>query len=405
MNASVARSTVVAVVVATTIAQVASTMGVAVFPVIAPKLAAELEINPSLIGYQVSLIYGVAMLGSPFLNLMIPRWGACRTTQVGLAFSAAGMLLGLVPSLAALTLASIVLGLSLSVMTPSSAHLLYRFSPAKNRNLIFSLKQTGVPLAWVVMALVAPAITLAFGWRWSLAVVLAVALGTLIAVQPVRAHWDDDRDPRGARVQNPFAGLAVVWRHPVLRWLVMSGLCLTFVQLSLGTFTVVMLVEEGGYSLVAAGFMLSLVQGAGVAGRILWGWAGDRTGDSLRVLIMMSAIAVGCCVLTAFLSPAWPVPVLAALFIVFGATAVGWNGVYLAEVARRSPPGQVGAAAGGAVAWTFGGILIGPAVFATVYKAVGSYAHTYGLLTVIAVAALALLMASARAARREAAAG
>lgn len=378
-------------------------MGVAVFPVIAPKLAAELEINPSLIGYQVSLIYGVAMVGSPFLTLLIPRWGACRTTQVGLALSAAGMLLGLVPSLAALTVASIVLGLSLSVMTPSSAHLLYRFSPAKNRNLIFSLKQTGVPLAWVAMALIAPPVTLAFGWRWSLVVVLAVALGTLIAVQPVRAYWDDDREPRSARVQNPFAGLAVLWHHAVLRWLAMSGLCLTFVQLSLGTFTVVMLVEEAGYSLVTAGFMLSLVQGAGVAGRVLWGWIGDRTGNSLRVLTIMSAIAVGCCVLIAFVSPSWPVPLLAALYVVFGATAVGWNGLYIAEVARRSPPGQVGAAAGGAVAWTFCGILIGPAVFAAVYKVVGSYTQTFGLLTVIAIAALGLLVASDQAARREAA--
>lgn len=395
------RSTVAAVIVATTIAQIASTMGVAVFPVIAPELAAELALDPSLIGYQVSLIYGVAMVGSPFLNLMIPKWGACRTTQVGLAFAAGSMLLALVPNIVALIAASMLLGLSLSVMTPASAHLLFRFSPPENRNFIFSLKQTGVPLAWVVMALVAPGVTLAFGWRWSLVVVCAAAAVTLVAMERVRERWDDDRDPRSAAIQNPFAGLTVLWRHPVLRRLAMSGLCLTFVQLCLGTFTVVMLVEEAHYSLVAAGFVLSLVQAAGAAGRILWGWMGDRTGDSLRVLIVMTVMASACSLVTALVSPQWPAAAVAVLFIVFGASAVGWNGVYLAEIARRSPRGQIGAAAGGAVAWTFCGILIGPAAFTTAYKGAGSYAYTFGLLALVSGAALALLIAAAQIARRE----
>src|SRR5436853_6198529 len=84
-DAATVRSTVVTVLVVTTAAQIASVMGIAVFPVIAPKLAAEMGVAPATIGYQISLIYGAATLGSPVMSFAVARWGACRATQAGLA--------------------------------------------------------------------------------------------------------------------------------------------------------------------------------------------------------------------------------------------------------------------------------------------------------------------------------
>lgn len=390
----------VAVVAATTIAQVASIMGVAVFPVIAPRLAAEMGVEPALIGYQVSLTYGAAMVAAPFMSATIARWGACRATQVGLGFSAFGLMLALTSNLWALVVTSILFGVALSVLVPASAHLLFRFCPPENRNLLFSLKQTGVPLAWTLMALTAPAITMAFGWRWALVLVLAVVLGTLVPLQRVRASWDDDRNPRASSRARPFEGLALTWRYPGLRWLAMASFFLSFVQLCLGAFAVTMLVDEAGYTLVAAGVMLSLVQASGVGGRILWGWLGDRTRDSPGVLAKISMIMTACCVLVAFVTPETPAWLTALVFMTFGATAVGWNGVFMAEVARCSPRGLVSVATGGAMVWNFAGILIGPAAFATVYARVGSYAWTYGLLALVAAAGCVLLLLGGAASRR-----
>jgi hypothetical protein len=65
--------TVAAVVAATTAAQVAGAMGAAVFPVIAPELARNLGVESSLIGYQMSVIYGAAMLGSMLFTWMVAR--------------------------------------------------------------------------------------------------------------------------------------------------------------------------------------------------------------------------------------------------------------------------------------------------------------------------------------------
>jgi nitrate/nitrite transporter NarK len=286
-------------------------------------------------------------------------------------------------------------------MTPSSTHLLFRFSPPKNRNLIFSIKQTGVPGGWMIMALVAPGLTLAFGWRWAVVFVLVVALATLVALQPVRAHWDDDRKPHAGARAHPIAGLAALWRHPVLRWLAVAAFALSFVQLCLGTFLVTMLVEDAGYSLVAAGVMLSLIHGAGVTARVVWGWVADRIGDSLGLLKKLAATTTVCCIVLAFLTPSWPPALVAAFFVIFGASAVGWNGLFVAEVARCSPRGTASVFTSAAMTWNFGGILVGPALFATVFKLTGSYTLTYGLLSIVAVAGLVSLILCSAASRRE----
>lgn len=77
---------------------------------------------------------------------------------------------------------------------------------------------------------------------------------------------------------------------------------------------------------------------------------------------------------------------LLLLYAVFGASAIGWNGVYLAEVARRAPAGAVGAATAAALFITFGGVLAGPPIFAFMVKTGMSYGAAF-----IAVAAPALL--------------
>lgn len=404
-TAPIPRSMVLAVLAATMVAQLISTMSIAIFPVIAPRLAMEMGIAPAMIGYQVSLIFGAATLASTVMGSAVVRWGACRATQISLALCVAAMALALISSLWALALTSILVGVSMALLTPASGHLLFRFSPPKNRNFVFSIKQSGVPLGWMVMALVAPVITIAFGWRWAVAGVLVVTLAAILALQHVRSRWDDDRKPQAAVWASPAAGLKLAWRYPVLRWLAAASCALAFTQLCLGTFLVTMLVEEAGYSLVAAGVMLALVQAAGGAGRVASGWLGDRTGNTLGVLKIMAMTTTGCCIVTAFLDPAWPTVLVALLFLVFGTVAVGWNGLFLAEVARCSPPGMVSIATSGAMTWNFGGILLGPALFATVYALSGSYTLTYGGLSAIPFLGFVALTLCGRAARRSARAG
>ncbi|MGE0714263.1 MAG: MFS transporter, partial [Alphaproteobacteria bacterium] len=77
----------------------------------------------------------------------------------------------------------------------------------------------------------------------------------------------------------------------------------------------------------------------------------------------------------------------------------GWNGVYMAEVARRAPPDRIGTATGGSMMLTFSGIIFGPAAFGTISAAAGSYAATFSIVALIAAAGAGSLLAARRAAR------
>jgi MFS family permease len=76
----------------------------------------------------------------------------------------------------------------------------------------------------------------------------------------------------------------------------------------------------------------------------------------------------------------------------FGASAIGWNGVYLAEVAREAPAGQASVATGGTLAITFLGVVLGPPVFGALSGAAGSYRIGFVAVALALVVCLAALL-------------
>ena len=96
---------------------------------------------------------------------------------------------------------------------------------------------------------------------------------------------------------------------------------------------------------------------------------------------------------TAMLHGGMPTLLVFAILFVFGASATGWNGVYLAEVARRAPSGMAGIATGGTLAITFLGVVLGPPVFGALSAAFGSLRVGYAALALpTAVCGLVLLV-------------
>jgi MFS family permease len=91
------------------------------------------------------------------------------------------------------------------------------------------------------------------------------------------------------------------------------------------------------------------------------------------------------------LDPGWPKPLVYLLFLVLGASCLGWNGIVHAECSRLSPPGKVSLVAGATSFFIFGGVMVGPPLFALVYGANGSYGTTFILMVVTGVAALGFL--------------
>jgi sugar phosphate permease len=154
------------VVAVATLAQMIVAMSNILLPTIAPKLAEALGVSPILIGYQVSLTFGVATLATMIGGNVVLRYGAARATQLSILCCGVGMLLFAVPDVAAIALGSAAIGMGMGMINPAAAHMLVTYTPPARRNIMFSIKQTGVPVGGVITALTAPGIAVHFGYRW-----------------------------------------------------------------------------------------------------------------------------------------------------------------------------------------------------------------------------------------------
>lgn len=364
-----------AVLAATLAMQAGASMAALAVPAMAPAFAASRGVSSSLAGVYIGTVYVGAMLASMASGPLVLRYGAIRASQAALLACAAGLAIQLAwPTTGGAMLGALLLGLGYGPITPASSHVLARTVPAQRAGLVFSVKQTGVPLGGVLAGAVVPPLVLAGGVSAALACVAAVAIVCAALAQPLRAALDADRQPgQPLRLNGFVASLGLMSRHPALARLAASSFVFSVVQMSLSTYLVTYLHTALGYSLVQAGMAMSVAQMGGVGGRVLWGYVADRWFGAPPVLAALAALMALCALGTAGLGAWVPLPVALALLATFGASAIGWNGVYLAEVARRAPPGMAGAATGGTLAVTFLGVVIGPTLFGLISQATGSY--------------------------------
>lgn len=382
------RSHPVFVVVVVTAAQMAAAMTNAILPTVAPEVARSLGIEAALVGYQVSIFFAAAMAGTLYGGGCIARFGPARASQLTMAGCIGGAALFMLPHPAFIVLGSLLAGFTTGFINAAGAQILVNYTPHAHRNLIFSLKQTGMPLAGIVVSLSAPALALTFGWRWALAPMIVIAAAALALNQYARALWDARRDPQTSLKGEAFVAIPRVWREPALRWLAVGGLSLSAVQRMLMTYLILYLVTERGYGLVEAGVALSVMHAAGFVARPLWGLIADRAQSGMRVLLLIGWIALLGTVALIRLDATWPVAAVYGVCAALGISSIGWNGLFYAEITRLAGQGSAGAVAGGASFFVYAGVLSGPAVFAAAYGYLGSYAET--LYTMVAIGALSI---------------
>jgi predicted MFS family arabinose efflux permease len=171
-----------------------------------------------------------------------------------------------------------------------------------------------------------------------------------------------------------------VWSHAVLRTLALCSFVLSIVQTCLSSYLVTFLNHDLRWTLVAAGFALAAAQVGGVVGRVLWGVIADWRGEARNVLIALVVAMGGCGLAMPWLTPSMPHAPVIALMMVFGATAIGWNGVYLATIARVVPVHQATAATSGSLFFTYFGVVVGPTLFGTVGASMGSLGSPFAWL-------------------------
>ena len=349
-------------------------MALLTLPVMAPVAAKDLAVSPALVGVYVALTYAGAMFASLSAGTTVSRLGPIRVSQWGLVLCATGLCLCAVPWPPAIGLGALLIGLGYGPITPASSQILARTTPPAQMALVFSIKQTGVPVGAMLAGAIVPSLMLRIDWQWSLVAVATACVLSALLSQPMREAMDDLR-----QANLPFqmgtltTPLRMVLGHRALTTMAACSFMFSMVQMSLTTYLVTYLHDDLAYGMVSAGLLLSVTQIGGIGGRIAWGVVADRWMGAQKTLAMLASLMAMSALATALLLPVLPIWGIWAILLMFGASAIGWNGVYLAEVARQAPEGKASVATGGTLAFTFLGVVIGPPLFGALSSTFGTY--------------------------------
>jgi len=373
------------------------------FPVLGPALTEAASVPPEFIGYLAALNSLGAIWYLVAGGDLLTKLGPLRSMQLGAVVGLVGLLLALAGDWPALMLAAILIGVGYGSTPAAGSEVLNEYAPARHRSLVFSIKQSGVPLGGVMAGLLVPALLAAAGWRIACIACALLVLALTILVDPLRAAVDRHRerelrfrpshfvDPR--MVRTPFRSLS---RNHPLQLVTAASICFAIVQSCILAFFVTFLIVDLGFSLVAAGVAFSVMQVTGVLGRVAAGWCADRAGSRRAVLIGLAVASSMATAFTATLVPSSPLWVIQVLAGVAGVASTSWNGVFLAEVSQLASDGKVGDATAGATFFTFIGYGVGPAAFGALLTYGGSYQSAFAILAAVPLGGILALGLAAR---------
>lgn len=367
--------------------QVLSTMAFNTGPVLAPAAAPAMGASKDDVAYFVALVYLTSIFAVLAGGAMTRRLGPIRFTQIALLISASGVALLAAGHIATAILAAMLIGLGGGPVTVASSQILARVTPARLSNVTFSIKQSGVPLGFALSGAALPSIVEAASWRQAALAIALITATTAIAIHPLRRLYDDER-ASGGRIFPSWATiiepLVLCWRDPPLRLLCLVGMAYSATQATVTNFIVNYGMDHLRLDYVAAGALLSAASLAGIAGRIGWGALADASRRPLAVLAALGVVMALSGMAVALAEPHWPRWIVYAIAIVIGASAVGWNGVYISECARRAPPGRAGEFVGATSFFVFLGPVLWPTLFRQLLYLTQSYPLGYALMSVSA---------------------
>ena len=355
-------------------------------PILAPDAQQDIGVSAAAVGLVTALIYLASVPSALVSGLLVSRIGAIRVSQLCVLFASTGIILLSTGDPLIIVIGALVVGIGYGAVTPSSSTVLADQAPKNVRSLIFSIKQSGVPIGGAIAGTLVPFLMYRFGWREAAIITGLIGFFVIVLAQLIQKKIDRPtlRSPELAQSLSLIKPIKFVFADRKLRELAVSSFAFSGMQMSLGSYLVVMLTEQAQLTVAVAGYALSVAMIAGVIGRLFWGGLADYGISPRRVLgflgFLMGLSASAIC----FVNSEFSITLVYVLAFFFGASAVGWNGVYIAEVARIAPKGQTGMATGGSLAMTYSGVVLLPTSFWLIYLITNSYIWGFlalGLLT------------------------
>ncbi len=368
-------------VIAITVSAQAATALMALTPAVVAVVAApDFGVPARDVGFFAALVFLGSMMSSVAGGGLIARFGAIRVTQCCMVSASCGLLLVVTASMPLAIAGAFLMGFGYGPSTPASSHLLAPAATPRWRPLLFSIKQTAVPLGGAVTGVLTPALVVLWNWQAALAFLAASGFMVAVAIQPARARYDADR-ARGAKLTlDILPTLRSTLGQPGLRRVVLMAFAFSATQLSFSTYFVTFQVTKLGFTLEAAGLVYAIALFASVGFRILWGAVAGGRVPGVRLLGALSMGMAVACSLTLAIEPGWPMWALIAVGIAFASCAVSWNGVLLAAIVEASSPAKAAAATGGVAFFIFAGMMAGPAIFGLLIALGLSYGASFAII-------------------------
>lgn len=387
-------------VIIVTAAQAVVAMMTRALPLFGVPLTLAAGMDPTAAGQMASATSLGSMVFFLWGPVLVAGLGALGQIRCGIVLTALAIGLCLFPDWRMILLGAFLIGVGYGPSAPAGSDLLMRIVPATRRHFVFSLKQAGVPFGGLMAGLLLPVIGLMAGVPAALLTAAGIALFMAWVLGFGRIQLDESvpAPTRGAaRVSEiffaPLFMARMVLETRKLRSLTFVGVCLAASQGVLLAYYPVLLVEGAGWSLTAAGAAFAVLQGVGIAGRVLMGWLTDRTGNGDRMLSWLGLTSGATLLAMAATGQGTPAAVVLVLAALAGITVISWNGIYLTELALAAPEGQVGTVTAAGTLVLFSGYVVSPLLAQVAMAGSGSYALAFlltGCIPIVAVGIAAL---------------
>jgi MFS family permease len=326
--------------------------------ILAPKLGLT-EAGVSLFATGCFLVGIIsAAFGGPIVGKLGSLGVASACMLAVLASMAVAALAG--TGLAGLALAGLLLGLAFGPETPASSALLGRLVPPARRPIVFSIRQTGNQVGAILASLMLPVLAVADP-RLGYAMIARLALLALFGFLWIRERYDPITRMPGQRL-SLTASLRLIRENAGIRMLTFASVPLSAMQLTLNAFLVLFLTSALGMSHVQSGVMLAIAQSGGLIGRLGWGFVAVRAGTTHGLVAILALAMAAFAILLAQFTATTPSWLVSAAAFGLGLTASGWNGIFLAEVARQAPEGRLAEATGAVLTASYLGLVAGPVI-------------------------------------------
>jgi MFS family permease len=339
---------------------------------------------------EASSAFGVlamgAALAAPVLGRLLDRFGARRVILPSLAVSGAAVasLVALTPALWHLYVVFAVLGLA-TIGTSPVAHSRAVFSWfERRRGRALGCMLAGAALAGIILPPLIQWIVRTAGWRaaWLTMGSLTLAIGVTAAIRFIRER----PAPNGITAHGTGFTVGEALRTRVF-WTLVTVVFGSTLALNAATVHISALLTDRGVSASQAAFAISVMNGASLAGRLLTGLLLDRFHAARVSIVLLAIAATGTLILSG--AETFAVAAVAAVFIGFGAGGEMDVTPYLLSrfFGFRAMSTLYG------LNWTAWGLgaMVGPILMGRAFDATGSYQTVLVELSIVTLAASALM--------------